>query len=201
MGPGGFEHPTIEEVQVGDVVVVRPGEKIPVDGIVVEGRSSVDESMLTDESLPVEKKQGDPVFGAALNKPGLLKFEATKVGKETALGQIIRLVQEAQGSKALIQKIADQVSSIFVPVVIGIAILTFLGWYFFGPPLPVNSAYIFFTRAMINLVAMLLIACPCALGLATPTAGWWELAKGPSWESFPAHSFLLRCSSFCPNRD
>jgi Cu+-exporting ATPase len=168
----------LEEVRVGDLVLVRPGEKIPVDGIVIEGRSSVDESMLTGESLPVEKKQGDPVFGATLNKLGLLKFEATKVGKETALGQIIRLVQEAQGSKAPIQKIADQVSSIFVPSVIGIALLTFLGWYFFGPQLAVNSPYTPFTRAMINLVAVLVIACPCALGLATPTAVMVGTGKG-----------------------
>ena len=168
----------VEEVQVGDVVVVRPGEKLPVDGIVIEGHSSVDESMLTGESLPVEKKQGDAVIGATLNKLGLLKFEATKVGKETALGQIIRLVQEAQGSKAPIQKIADQVSSIFVPAVIAIAILTFLGWYFFGPQLAVNSPYTLFTRAMINLVAVLVIACPCALGLATPTAVMVGTGKG-----------------------
>jgi Cu+-exporting ATPase len=126
--------------------------------------------MLTGESLPVEKGPGDPVIGATLNKLGMLTFEATKVGRETALAQIIRLVQEAQGSKPPIQKLADQVSGIFVPAVIGIAILTFLGWYFFAPQLPVNSSYTEFTRAMINLVAVLVIACPCALGLATPTA-------------------------------
>ncbi len=129
----------VDDVRVGDVVLVRPGEKIPVDGVVVEGRSAVDESMLTGESLPVEKKPGDPVIGATLNKLGLLKFEATKVGRETALAQIIRLVEEAQGSKAPIQKLADQVSAVFVPVVLAIAALTFLGWYFFGPPLPINS--------------------------------------------------------------
>jgi copper-(or silver)-translocating P-type ATPase len=168
----------IDEVKVGDLVLVRPGETIPVDGVVIDGRSSADESMLTGESLPVEKKPGDPVIGATLNKLGMLKFEATKVGKETALGQIIRLVQEAQGSKAPIQKVADQVSNIFVPVVIGIAILTFLGWYFFGPQLAVNSAYTPFTRAMINLVAVLVIACPCALGLATPTAVMVGTGKG-----------------------
>ncbi len=110
-----------------------PGEKIPVDGVVVEGRSAVDESMLTGESLPVEKGPGDPVIGATLNKLGLLKFEATKVGKETALAQIIRLVEDAQGSKAPIQKLADQVSAVFVPVVIGMALLTFVVWYFFIP--------------------------------------------------------------------
>jgi P-type Cu+ transporter len=168
----------VDEVKVGDVVLVRPGETIPVDGVVIEGRSSADESMLTGESLPVEKKPGDPVIGATLNKLGMLKFEATKVGKETALGQIIRLVQEAQGSKAPIQKIADQVSNIFVPAVIGIAVLTFLGWYFFGPQLAVKSSYTPFTRAMINLVAVLVIACPCALGLATPTAVMVGTGKG-----------------------
>jgi P-type Cu+ transporter len=168
----------VEEVQAGDLVIVRPGETIPVDGLVIEGRSSADESMLTGESLPVEKVPGDTVIGATLNKLGLLKFEATKVGKETALAQIIRLVQEAQGSKPPIQKLADQVSSIFVPTVIGIAILTFLGWYFFGTQLPVNSPYNEFTRAMINLVAVLVIACPCALGLATPTAVMVGTGKG-----------------------
>ena len=168
----------VDDVRVGDVVLVRPGEKIPVDGVVVEGRSAVDESMLTGESLPVEKKPGDPVIGATLNKLGLLKFEATKVGRETALAQIIRLVEEAQGSKAPIQKLADQVSAVFVPVVIGIAALTFLGWYFFGPPLPINSDMTAFTRALINMVAVLVIACPCAMGLATPTAVMVGTGKG-----------------------
>lgn len=168
----------VEEVLVGDLVLVRPGETIPVDGIVIDGSSSVDESMLTGESLPVEKRPGDTVIGATLNKLGLLKFEATKVGKETALAQIIRLVQEAQGSKPPIQKLADQVSALFVPAVIGIAMLTFIGWYFFGPELAVNSAYTSFTRAMINMVAVLVIACPCALGLATPTAVMVGTGKG-----------------------
>jgi len=168
----------VDDVQVGDVVLVRPGEKIPVDGAVIEGRSSVDESMLTGESLPVEKKAGDPLIGATLNKQGLLKFEATKVGKETALAQIIRLVEEAQGSKAPIQKLADQVSSIFVPAVISIAFLTFLGWYFFGPQLAINADTTYFTRALINMVAVLVIACPCAMGLATPTAVIVGTGKG-----------------------
>jgi Cu+-exporting ATPase len=163
------EVPT-DEVRVGDVVLVKPGETIPVDGVVVDGRSSIDESMLTGESLPVEKKPGDPVIGATLNKLGLLKFEATKVGKETALAQIIKLVEDAQGSKAPIQKLADQVSAIFVPIVIGVALLTFAGWYFFGPQLPINADVDNFTRALINMVAVLVIACPCAMGLATPTA-------------------------------
>ena len=169
---------TTDEVLVGDMVLVRPGEKIPVDGVVTEGRSAVDESMLTGESLPVEKKPGEMVIGATLNKLGLLKFEATRVGKETALAQIIRLVEEAQGSKAPIQKLADQVSGIFVPAVIGIATLTFLGWYFFGPPLPVNADLDAFTRALINTVAVLVIACPCAMGLATPTAVMVGTGKG-----------------------
>ncbi len=168
----------VDDVRVGDVVLVRPGEKIPVDGVVVEGRSTVDESMLTGESLPVEKKPGDSLIGATLNKQGLLKFEAVKVGKETALAQIIRLVEEAQGSKAPIQKLADQVSSIFVPIVIGIAFLTFIGWYFFGPQLSINADTTMFTRALINMVAVLVIACPCALGLATPTAIMVGTGKG-----------------------
>jgi P-type Cu+ transporter len=122
-----------DEVRVGDMVIVRPGEKIPVDGVVVEGRSSVDESMLTGESLPVEKGPGATVIGATLNKLGLIKFEATKIGKETALAQIIRLVEEAQGSKAPIQKLVDKISGVFVPMVIVIAVITFAAWYFFGP--------------------------------------------------------------------
>src|SRR5512138_1410107 len=168
----------VDDVRVGDVVIVRPGEKIPVDGVVVEGRSAIDESMLTGESLPVEKKPGDPVIGATLNKLGLLKFEATRVGKETALAQIVRLVEDAQGSKAPIQKLADQVSAIFVPIVIGIAMLTFAGWYFFGPPLAVNADIDNFTRALIYMVAVLVIACPCAMGLATPTAVMVGTGKG-----------------------
>jgi len=163
----------IDEVRVGDVVLVRPGEKIPVDGVVIEGRSAVDESMLTGESLPVEKKPGDAVIGATLNKLGLLKFEATKVGKETALAQIIKLVEDAQGSKAPIQKLADQVSAVFVPIVIVIALLTFAGWYFLGPQIEDQ-----FTRALINMVAVLVIACPCAMGLATPTAIMVGTGKG-----------------------
>jgi len=168
----------VDEVRVGDVVLVRPGEKIPVDGVVTDGRSAVDESMLTGESLPVEKKPGDPLIGATLNKLGMLKFEATKVGKETALAQIIRLVEEAQGSKAPIQKLADQVSAVFVPVVIVVAALTFAGWYFFGPSIPVNADTDTFTRALINMVAVLVIACPCAMGLATPTAVMVGTGKG-----------------------
>jgi Cu+-exporting ATPase len=168
----------VDDVRVGDIVLVKPGEKIPVDGVVVEGRSAIDESMLTGESLPVEKKPGDAVIGATLNKLGLLKFEATKVGKETALAQIVKLVEDAQGSKAPIQKLADQVSAVFVPIVIGIALLTFVGWYFFGSALPVNADVDNFTRALIYMVAVLVIACPCAMGLATPTAIMVGTGKG-----------------------
>jgi len=167
----------VDDVQVGDIVLVRPGEKIPVDGVVVSGRSTVDESMLTGESLPVEKGLGDDVIGATINKLGSFQFEATKVGKQTALAQIIRLVEEAQGSKAPIQKLADQVSAVFVPAVIGIATLTFLIWYFVIP-LPAGSDVSLFTRALINMVAVLVIACPCAMGLATPTAVMVGTGKG-----------------------
>jgi Cu+-exporting ATPase len=163
----------IEQVRVGDIVFVRPGEKIPVDGVVIEGQSAVDESMLTGESLPVDKKPGDEVIGATINKQGILKFEATKVGAETALAQIVRLVQEAQGSKAPIQRLADQVASVFVPVVIGIAIVTFLVWWL--------VVGVDFTTAMIRLVAVLVIACPCALGLATPTAIMVGTGKGAEY--------------------
>jgi len=167
-----------DEVVVGDLVLVRPGEKIPVDGVVVEGRSTVDESMLTGESLPVSKGPGETVIGATLNKVGLLKFEATKVGKETALAQIIRLVEDAQASKAPIQQLADKVSSVFVPVVIAIAAVTFLVWYFIVPA-PAPSAEVnLFTRSLINMVAVLVIACPCAMGLATPTAVMVGTGKG-----------------------
>jgi Cu+-exporting ATPase len=172
-----IEVPT-DEVLVGDVVIVRPGEKVPVDGVVIEGRSSFDESMLTGESLPVEKSPGDMVIGATLNKLGLIKFEATKVGKETALAQIIRLVEDAQGSKAPIQRLADKVSSVFVPAVIAIALITFAIWYFFIAPPPIGADVDLFTRAMINMVAVLVIACPCAMGLATPTAVMVGTGKG-----------------------
>jgi len=168
----------VDDVLVGDVVIVRPGEKIPVDGVVVEGRSAVDESMLTGESLPVEKSPGAPVIGATLNKLGMLKFEATKIGKETALAQIIRLVEEAQTSKAPIQKLADRVSAVFVPAVILLALLTFAAWYFLAPPLAVNADVTNFTRALIRMVAVLVIACPCAMGLATPTAIMVGTGKG-----------------------
>jgi P-type Cu+ transporter len=152
----------IAEVRVGDIVVVRPGEKVPVDGVLTGGQSTIDESMLSGESMPVEKRVGDAVIGATINRSGAFQFRATRVGKDTALAQIIRLVQEAQGSKAPVQRLADQISAVFVPVVIGIALLTFLAWYFIGGA--------GFTQSLIFAVAVLVIACPCALGLATPTA-------------------------------
>ena len=167
----------VDDVRIGDVVLVRPGEKVPVDGVVIEGHSSMDESMLTGESMPVDKKAGDSVIGATLNKLGFIKFEATKIGKETTLSQIIRLVEEAQGSKAPIQKLADNVSEVFVPAVIGIALVTFLIWYFIIP-LPIYSDVNLFTRSLINMVAVLVIACPCAMGLATPTAVMVGTGKG-----------------------
>ena len=160
---------SLKEVKVSDVVVVRPGEKIPVDGIVLEGNSAVDESMLTGEPIPVDKSTGDTVVGATINSEGLLKFRATKVGKDTALAQIIKLVQDAQGSKAPIQALADRVAAVFVPGVIGIATVTFILWWSLSGE---------FVPAMIRLVAVLIIACPCALGLATPTAIMAGTGKG-----------------------
>ncbi|HTX78578.1 MAG TPA: heavy metal translocating P-type ATPase [Longilinea sp.] len=168
----------VDEVAVGDLVLARPGEKIAVDGVVIEGHTSIDESMLTGESMPVEKSQGDAVIGATLNQSGFIKFEATRVGKETALAQIIKLVEEAQGSKAPIQKLADQVSGIFVPAVILIAAITFLTWLLIVPAPAAGSGVNAFTRALINMVAVLVIACPCAMGLATPTAIMVGTGKG-----------------------
>ncbi|MCX7839661.1 MAG: heavy metal translocating P-type ATPase [Anaerolineae bacterium] len=158
-----------EQVRVGDVVVVRPGEKIPVDGVIIAGSSTVDESMLTGESLPVEKHIGDKVVGATINQSGAFKFEARQVGNQTVLAQIIRLVEEAQGSKAPIQRLADRIAAVFVPIVISIAIATFALWLVIGGS---------FTHAFVNFVAVLIIACPCALGLATPTAIMVGTGKG-----------------------
>lgn len=157
------------EVELDDTVIVKPGKKIPVDGILISGSSAVDESMLTGESLPVQKETGDPVYGGTINLQGAFMFRAEKIGKDTALAQIIKLVEEAQGSKAPIQRIADRVSAIFVPAVVFTAVVTFLIWMFLVPPVTgtENSQ---FARAMLNAVAVLLIACPCAMGLATPTA-------------------------------
>ncbi|KGR78228.1 heavy metal translocating P-type ATPase [Ureibacillus manganicus] len=153
----------LEEVVIGDIILVKPGEKIPVDGEVIEGTTAVDESMLTGESLPVDKKAGDVLYGSTINKNGFLKMKATKVGRDTALAQIIKVVEDAQGSKAPIQRMADQISGIFVPIVVGIAILTFLVWIIWVRPGE-------FTPALEVLIAILVIACPCALGLATPTS-------------------------------
>ncbi len=153
----------VEDVEVGDIVVVRPGEKVPVDGRVVSGESAVDEAMITGEPMPVHKRAGDEVIGATINKTGSFKFEATGVGEDMALSQIMRMVEEAQGSKAPIQRLADRVSGVFVPVVMVLAAITFLVWLFLGP----EPA---FTLALLNFVAVLIIACPCAMGLATPTS-------------------------------
>ena len=169
----------VEEVQVGDLILVRPGERVPVDGIVHQGYSSIDESMITGESIPVEKKVGDEVIGATINKTGSLEIEATKVGKDTTLAHIVRMVDEAQGSKAPIQRLADVIASYFVPAVIGIAIVTFVVWYFVGPAPALTFAFL-------NFVAVLVIACPCALGLATPTAIMVGTGKGAE------HGILIR---------
>jgi len=170
---GGVETDiAVEEVVPGDVIVVRPGEKIPVDGEVVEGASAVDEAMLTGESLPVEKAAGDPVFGATLNRTGSFRFRASRVGKDTALQQIVRMVQDAQGSRAPIARMADVVSGIFTPIVIAIAIATFVVWFVAAP------AETRLNLALVNFVSVLIIACPCALGLATPTAIMVGTGKG-----------------------
>jgi Cu+-exporting ATPase len=169
----------VEEVEPGDIVVVRPGEKIPVDGVLTEGYSSVDESMVSGESLPVEKRSGDTVIGATMNKTGSFRFEATRVGRETMLSQIIAMVQEAQGSKPPIARMADRIASIFVPAVMGIATVTFLIWLALGP----EPA---FTYAVLNFIAVLIIACPCALGLATPTSVMVGTGKGAE------HGILIR---------
>jgi Cu+-exporting ATPase len=168
---GGEVDVPIEDVEVGDVVLVRPGEKIPVDGWVLAGESAVDESMITGESIPMTKRVGDEVIGATANKTGSFRFEATKVGEETALQQIMRMVEEAQGSKAPIQRLADRISAVFVPAVMGVAAATFAIWLLFGP----EPA---FTFALFNTVAVLIIACPCAMGLATPTSIMVGTGKG-----------------------
>jgi P-type Cu+ transporter len=176
---GGEEDVPIEQVQVGDLIRVRPGEKIPVDGRIEEGASAVDESMLTGESLPVAKTIGDEIFGASLNRTGSFVFRATKVGRDTALAQIVRLVEEAQGSKALIQRVADEVSSYFVPVVMVLALATAVAWYVLGPEPRLSMA-------LQTFIAVLIIACPCAMGLATPTAIMVGTGKGAE------HGVLIR---------
>jgi Cu+-exporting ATPase len=152
----------LSDLQKNDIIIVRPGEKIPVDGIITEGSTSIDESMITGESIPVDKKVDDKIIGGTINKNGSITFKATAIGKDTVISQIIKMVEQAQGSKAPIQSLADKIASVFVPTVISIALITFLIWYF--------AAGAVFTYAMINFIAVLVIACPCALGLATPTA-------------------------------
>jgi Cu+-exporting ATPase len=169
----------VEDVQFGDTVIVKPGGKIPVDGVILEGHSSVDESMVTGESIPVEKTAGDEVVGATLNKTGTFKFKATKVGKDTMLAQIIKMVEEAQGSKPPIARLVDIIAGYFVPAVIGTSIVTFIIWYFFGPAPAL-------TYALLNFVAVMIIACPCALGLATPTSVMVGTGKGAE------HGVLIR---------
>ena len=187
----------IEEVKVGDIMVIRPGEKIPTDGVIVEGESAIDESMATGESMPVNKKPGDEVIGATVNQEGLLKVRATRIGKDTFLAQVIKMVEECQGSKVPIQEFADRVTGIFVPVVIGIALLTVALWLVFpevmlklvtaGDFLPwVNPNLGIITLAIVSMVAVLVIACPCALGLATPTALMVGSGKGAE------HGILIR---------
>jgi P-type Cu+ transporter len=170
-GPDEEVDVPVEKVEVGDVIVVRPGEQVPVDGVVVAGESAVDESMITGESIPVTKRNGDEVIGATVNKTGSFRFRATRVGRETALAQIMRMVEEAQGSKAPIQRLADRISGVFVPAVIVIAAITFFVWLALGP----EPA---FTHALLNAVAVLIIACPCAMGLATPTSIMVGTGKG-----------------------
>ncbi|NSW52411.1 MAG: copper-translocating P-type ATPase [Anaerolineae bacterium] len=159
----------IEEVLEGEIIVVRPGEKIPVDGVVIDGSSTVNESMITGESIPVSKQAGAEVIGATINQNGLFQFRATRIGEDTMLAQIIKMVEAAQASRAPIQRIADQISAVFVPIVIVVAMLTFAVWFLFFP-VPAGSDLTSFTRALMNMVAVLVIACPCAMGLATPTA-------------------------------
>jgi Cu+-exporting ATPase len=169
----------VDEVQVGYLILVRPGERVPVDGIIKEGYSSIDESMITGESIPVEKQEGDEVIGASINRTGSFKFQATRVGKDTTLARIVQLVEEAQGSKAPIQRLADVIASYFVPAVISISVVTFTVWYFIGPAPSL-------TYAILNFVAVLIIACPCAMGLATPTAIIVGTGKGAE------HGVLIR---------
>lgn len=168
---GSIKDIDIHDVQIGDVLFVKVGEKVPVDGIIVEGAVSLDESMVTGESLPVDKKESDEVIGSTIDKSGVFKMRATKVGKDTFLAQIIRIVEEAQASKAPIQKLVDKITQVFVPIVMGVAVLTFIMWAVFGPQ-P------WLTYALVNFIAVLVIACPCALGLATPIAVITGTGKG-----------------------
>ena len=179
LADGSEEEVLIREVVVGDVLVVKPGEKIPVDGEVTEGSSFVDESMITGESIPVEKVKGQPVYAGTINEKGSFRFRADKVGGETVLANIIRMVQEAQGSKAPVQKLVDRIAGIFVPVVMGIAVITFIVWMLIGGDLA-------FTHALLTSITVLVIACPCALGLATPTAIMVGIGKGAE------HNILIK---------
>ena len=179
LADGSEEEVPIREVAVGDVLVVKPGEKIPVDGEVTEGASFVDESMITGESIPVEKVKGQPVYAGTINEKGSFRFRADKVGGETVLANIIRMVQEAQGSKAPVQKLVDRIAGIFVPVVMGIAVITFIVWMLIGGDLA-------FTHALLTSITVLVIACPCALGLATPTAIMVGIGKGAE------HNILIK---------
>ena len=179
LADGSEEEVPIREVAVGDVLVVKPGEKIPVDGEVTEGASFVDESMITGESIPVEKVKGLPVYAGTINEKGSFHFRADKVGGETVLANIIRMVQEAQGSKAPVQKLVDRIAGIFVPVVMGIAVITFIVWMLIGGDLA-------FTHALLTSITVLVIACPCALGLATPTAIMVGIGKGAE------HNILIK---------
>ena len=179
LADGSEEEVPIREVSVGDVLVVKPGEKIPVDGEVTEGSSFVDESMITGESIPVEKVKGQPVYAGTINEKGSFRFRADKVGGETVLANIIRMVQEAQGSKAPVQKLVDRIAGIFVPVVMGIAVITFIVWMLIGGDLA-------FTHALLTSITVLVIACPCALGLATPTAIMVGIGKGAE------HNILIK---------
>ncbi len=168
----------LREVVIDDVLVIKPGEKIPGDGVIIDGQTQVDESMLSGESMPVDKQPGDMVAGATLNKFGLIKVRVNRIGKDTMLSQIIRMVEKAQETRAPIQKLADQVSAVFVPIVIGLALLTFAGWWLIDPAAMSGHQVTGVTRAMINAVAVLVIACPCAMGLATPTAIMVGTGKG-----------------------
>ena len=179
LADGSEEEVLIREVVVGDVLVVKPGEKIPVDGEVTEGSSFVDESMITGESIPVEKVKGQPVYAGTINEKGSFRFRADKVGGETVLANIIRMVQEAQGSKAPVQKLVDRIAGIFVPVVMGIAVITFIVWMLIGGDFA-------FTHALLTSITVLVIACPCALGLATPTAIMVGIGKGAE------HNILIK---------
>ena len=168
----------VGDVLVGDSVIVKPGESIPVDGIITQGSTFIDEAMVTGESIPSEKTIESEVIGGTINLNGWFMFSATHVGKDTLLAQIIKMVEDAQGSKAPIQKLADKVSAIFVPVVLGLALITFTAWIVLGSPMPMDSEMTPLTRALVNMVAVLVIACPCAMGLATPTAIMVGTGKG-----------------------